>query len=502
MDIQLILQYLRLFLLRVKTNLIKVLIGIAVISTVVLVVGMFHKPKYQTNITIFADNKNVIKPLLEGQAAVTTPKTERIRIVRETMFAPRLLEQVVTEVFSNQVQPGDNKTLENYMTMLRDNVGVTAPASNYINIEFAHNNPAVSFGVVNKLTNLFIEESAKAKRSESKSAFDFIDEQVKSYKAQLVEAESKLKAFEAANVDGIESQVNASIDRLRATIDEISINIEAEEVRIAALEVQLANENRFASNDYNARIYRDRLAQLESQLDTMRLNYKDQHPDVIELKLQIQDLKRTIVDVENAANTATNDALTGENRINPLYEELSNQLAAAKVNVQTMRHRLTANENRLQDQYQRRVRVATNQAELSELTRDYSVNKQIYEDLLERKEKARISMTLDMTGQGVSYKVLEPAAFPLLPTGIRFVHFTIIGPIAGLFLALGLIAATVLLDHRVSFSEEIEKEYPGIVLAVLPPDQPVQTPWRKALIGCSAFFLTYSTIAVAYNFYA
>jgi polysaccharide chain length determinant protein (PEP-CTERM system associated) len=495
----LVLQYLKLFFKQARRNLTAILIGIATVSTLILIVGMFHNPKYETNITIFADNKNVIKPLLQGQAEITAPKSERIRIVMETLFAPRQLEKVITDILMEEVSPTEKLVNEAHMAQLRSSVNVSAPADNYIKISYSHKDPATSFGVVNKLTNLFIEESAKTKRGESKSAFDFIDEQVKSYKAQLVEAENRLKSFEAANVDGIESQVNASIDRLRAAVDEISINIEAEEVRISALEVQLANENRYASNNYNARVYRDRLTLLESQLDTMRLNFKDQHPDVIELKLQIQDLKRTIVEVENAATSTSSEQLTGENRLNPLYEELSNQLGESKVDVQTMRHRLTANENRLQSQYQRRVRVATNQAELSELTRDYSVNKQIYEDLLERKEKARISMTLDMTGQGVSYKVLEPAAFPVLPTGTRFVHFVIAGPIAGLVLVLGILSATILLDHRVAFADQLDGLFPGIVLAVLPADEQVMTSWKLIGIGAVAYVVSYSSAALTYS---
>ena len=68
--------------------------GAGIIGFAILVAGMFYQPKYQTSITIYADNQNVIKPLLEGQASVTMPKTERIRIVKETMFSPRFLQQV------------------------------------------------------------------------------------------------------------------------------------------------------------------------------------------------------------------------------------------------------------------------------------------------------------------------------------------------------------------------------------------------------------------------
>jgi polysaccharide chain length determinant protein (PEP-CTERM system associated) len=496
-----LLQYIRAIFKEVRSKSLYLGLGVVVVSFVILGFGFTFEPKYETSITIYADNKNVIKPLLAGRAEITVPKSERLRIVKETMFSSRLLEEILSLAFSD-FAPGDSRETENLKAQLRNDISVTAPASNYVNISYSHVEPKSAYQVVNKLTNLFMEETAQTKRRESKSAFNFIDEQVKTYKAQLVEAENNLKSFEAANVDGLESQVNASLQRLRAAIDEISINIEAEEVRIAALEIQLSNEGRFASNDYNARVYRDRLAQLESQLDTMKLNLRDQHPDVVDLKLQIQDLKRTIVEVENSkASGIQQNELTGNNRINPIYAELSNLLAAAKVNVQTMRHRLTANENRLQSQYKRRVRVATNQAELSELTRDYQVTKEIYEDLLGRKERARISMTLDMTGQGVNYKVLEPATFPVLPTGARFLHFVIAGPIIGLVIGLGLIVVSVLFSRRILFPEQLNDAFPGIVLGVIPAANYGGTRWGIPAICVTGFFAAYSLAAFSLSLY-
>ena len=481
-----ILQYIKDFFRQINRHALKLVVAASAISFVVLVIGALTDPKYETSITIYADDQNVIKPLREGQASVTTPKNERIRVVREIMFAPRLLQQVIADAFPEHpaaLEGGDRA--EVLMRQLRDQISVTAPADRYITVAYAHQEPAVSFKVVNKITNLFIQESADQKRTESKSAYTFIDEQVKSYKNQLVEAENKLKAFEAANTDGDESQVNASIGRLEALIDETAIELESQEVKIAALEEQLSSESRFASSDFTVQVYRERLAELESKLDTMMLQYRENHPDVVDLRFRIQDLKRTIVEVENKG---ASEELTGERQLNPIYEELSNQLAKTKVDLQTAKHRLAANQNRLQEQYERRRRIAANQAELSELTRDYSVTKNIYEDLLERKERARISMTLDLTGQGVTYKVLEPAVFPATPSGIRFVHFASAGPVLGFILPLGVIAALVFFDPRVRFPEQLEERYPGIVLAVLPPDQK-KKPRSRVLLGATAGFV-------------
>ena len=496
-----IFEYIREAIRRVYDKLYWILGAMAAVSFVVLIFGANYQPKFETSITIYADNQNVIKPLLEGQTAVTTPKSERIRVVQEIMFGTRLLEEVVRDALGLQYASG-SKNMEDAIADLRSDVTLASPANDYVSISFAHERADVSYQVVNKITNLFIEESAKAKRSESKSAFTFIDEQVKSYKSQLVEAENKLKSFEAANIDGVESQVANSINRLQLEIDEIAIDIEAEVVKIDALEEQLKQEDRYASSDYNARVYRERLSILESQLDTLRLNYRDEHPDVVDIRLQIQDLKKTIVEVENASQSpdVSSTDLTGERRLNPIFEELTNQLAEARVNVQTMRHRLAANQKRLDEQFKRRIRVASNQAELSELTRDYDVTKQIYEDLLERKERARISMTLDLAGQGVTYKILEPAVFPVLPTGLRFLHFVVVGPIVGLALPICLIIALMFLDHRIKFASQLNDAFPGIVLAVVPNNERSYWDWRYLSASVAGYAGLYAGSALLVRF--
>lgn len=469
--------------------------GFALVSFVILAVGMRWEKEFDTAITIYADNQNVIKPLLEGGAPVTMPRSERIRVVREVMFSPRLLRKVVTAIADDPSALNEGG-VEEQMVELRQNVDISAPADDYIKIEYSHVSPEVSYQVVNKIVNLFIEESAATKRAESKSAYTFIDEQVKSYKGQLVEAENKLKAFEAANVDGVDADVTTSIARMRQNIDEISIEIEAQEIRVQAQEAQLAQENRFAARDYRATVFRERLAQLESAMDTMRLSLRDEHPDLVDLRMRITELKTTIIEVESQNNANTE---VDESNLNPFYEQLNTALGNGRVDLQAARHRHEAYKSRLEEQYKRRVRVASNQAELSELTRDYSVTKQIYEDLLERKERARISMTLDLAGQGVSYKVLEPAVFPVTPVGLRLIHFAVAGPVVGSLAPLGILVILVFLSPGIKVPQQLEKAYPGIVLAVV-PRRPKKVRILHVFMLFSAWFAGYCALGLVFRF--
>ena len=108
--------------------------------------------------------------------------------------------------------------------------------------------------------------------------------------------------------------------------------------------------------------------------------------------------------------------------------------------------------SRLAEELEKANRIAARNAELAELTRDYDVTRQLYEEFLERKEKARLSMTLDIEGQGVSYKIQEPAKYPYAPTGLRYAHFVVMGVLFGFIAPIGLVVAYVLLDPRIRFT--------------------------------------------------
>src|SRR5690606_24870927 len=125
------------------------------------------------------------------------------------------------------------------------------------------------------------------------------------------------------------------------------------------------------------------------------------------------------------------------------------QLQAANVDLRGQKRRMQSLVHLQEQEFERAQRVAANQAEMSELTRDYDVTRGVYEDMLQRKESARLSMSLDIEGQGITYRIQEPAAFPLKPSGIYFIHFAAAGPFIGLFFPLGLLILYVLLDPHI-----------------------------------------------------
>jgi capsular polysaccharide biosynthesis protein len=121
-------------------------------------------------------------------------------------------------------------------------------------------------------------------------------------------------------------------------------------------------------------------------------------------------------------------------------------------------------------------RIQANKAQYAELTRDMEVNQQIYNDLLKRREKARVSMHLDLEGQGLNYRIHETAQYPLEPSGPKFQAFASAGIVLGLLAPFGLAAGVLQIDPRVRARKQLED---GIGLPVLAEIPQVRTPYEK-----------------------
>jgi len=442
---------------------------------------MFWPSKFSSSATIFADNQNILKPLLSSQAAQSKVQS-RTKVVREMLKSPRFLKKAVERIYGlDDFQNGDELSAK--INKIRNKVKVKGLGSNYMKISYSDSTSQEAYRVINGVVDVFIKASSDKQRLESREAFMFIDNQVKQYKDQLVMAESRLKDFRTNNFDGRNRDVDTAISRLRAQLEELKISIDEGKTTLLDLNNQLVDEPEYSSKKYKTNADAARLSVLEGQRSDLLLTYTADYPDVISISYQIDDMKKTIREAEkeklssevSKVEVSAND----ENAVlNPIYLELRSRISQVKTDIKAKEKRLLAFGKLQEKEYDRRKRIAERGAEESELTRDYKVTKRIYEDMLERKEKARLSMTLNIEGQGVTYRIQEPASRPRHPIGLRFLHFVLAGPFVGLFFTLGLIILYVLLDRKIRFSEELAR-FDVPVLAVVPH---INTPLTKRVM--------------------
>jgi polysaccharide chain length determinant protein (PEP-CTERM system associated) len=243
------------------------------------------------------------------------------------------------------------------------------------------------------------------------------------------------------------------------------------EIKQASLERQVSGEAAVTAGITREGQLRTRIAELQMKLDTLRLSYHDTHPDTVQLKLQIQDLTKALDSERKRPNEAGPSGRVEMNQLamnSPVYQQLRRELQQTQVTVEALKARIAESHRLIREEAQRGKGLRSGDTRLSELARDNQVNREFYQDLLRRREKARVSMSMDSDRQGLTFSIQEPATLPRAPKGARFWHFVLGGLVLGVLLPFGLLYARMQIDPRIRIPDSISQVHDVPVLATIP----------------------------------
>ena len=442
------------------------------VNMAMLVLGLLWPKDYTASTTILVEEKRVIQPLMEG-AAVATDVADRARLAREVIYGRKIMSQIME--YAGWLKDNPTPTEQDRLIQkLAKKTVVTNVGRDIIRIDYRDSDPERAFRTTEKLADLFIAESLAAKAAESQSAYDFINRQAEEYHEKLIKAEEQLKEFRSANLEarsGSDADVGTRLNLLQSRIDQATQDLREAEVKKSSLEKQISGEAEVANTLSREGQFRSRIAELQSRLETLRLSYHETYPDIVQLNHQIEDLNQAIKEdqQQRAAAKASGRIVLNEGVINnPLYQQLKHELSQTQVSIETLNARIGEAKRELALELERGKRMHGGEAALSELTRDYQVNRDIYQDLLKRRENARVSVNLDKDKQGLTIKIQEPAVFPREPTGLRFFHFIIGGLVLGVAVPLGLLYGLINLDPHIRSGSLISDKRKLPLLAVVP----------------------------------
>lgn len=443
----------------------------------ILAAGFLWPYKYQSETVIFIDDQNIIRPLMEG-SAVATKINDTASAAQELLWSRSILERVVTdEEIYGEEESADigREKIEARIADLRSNLSVVPRGDSYFAIGYESGSPMKTFQIAQRMGQLFIEESNRRKRSESSNAYEFINNQVRTYESQLAAAETRLQEFLSENVDGTEGDANKRMESLRSQLELAQLQKSELQARQRALQFELTRVDPTIRQGRTQDLYQTRIAALEEQLDNLRLKYHDTYPDIVILREQLQELRRQRT--RELAERAPESTPVGDESIsNPVFQDIQTELTATRANLQTINSRINSLQQLLADQAFRMERIQENKAQYLELTRDMEVNKEIYDDLLKRRERARVSMHLDVEGQGLNYRINERAQFPLAASGPGFPIFAVAGLFLGIAAPFGVAAGLLQVDPRIRAREQLEETTDVPILVELPK---VRTPYEQ-----------------------
>ena len=373
---------------------------------------------YQTSARVFVDTQTILKPLLAGMTSVPNIE-QQVSIMSRTLLSRPNIERVMrmVDLDVRTVSPREHELV---LDDLINNIKISGTNSNDIyTISYNHHDPKLVRDVVQSLLTIFVEGSFKGKTADSAKAVQFIDEQIKSYEERLVAAENTLKEFKLRNAgllprQGIDytAQLAIAADALGAARLELA---EAEQSR-AAVKAQISSDPKPGAvlkvaagrnPELDARI-----ATVTKNLDSLTLQYTEQHPDIVGARRLLAQLEAR--KLEESRLEDDNDP--GRN-YSPMLQQLKVALTEADAKIAAIRVRVdeyTLRHARLQQQSNAVPEV---ESQLAQLNRDYEINKLNYEKLIGKREAAKLSGELSSTTEMMTFKIIDPPFMPVAPIG-------------------------------------------------------------------------------------
>src|ERR1041384_1695483 len=126
--------------------------------------------------------------------------------------------------------------------------------------------------------------------------------------------------------------------------------------RLDTLERQVNGEAEVSVLATREAQFRARIAELQAKLDTLRLTFLDTHPDIVQLKHQIQDLRAEAVAQRERGDSARPSArVEGDERVvnNPVYQQLRRELSQSRLTIDTLKARLAEARRLVQEEINR-----------------------------------------------------------------------------------------------------------------------------------------------------
>lgn len=421
---------------------------------------------YESSARIYVDTQSILRPLMAGMAM--SPNVEQqVSIMSRTLFSRPNVERVMRMV-DLDIKATTIKDHEAMVSALTDRIRIQSTGRNdlYI-ISSTDENPKVAKDIVQALLTIFVEGSIGDKKKDSSTAINFIDDKIKEYEEKLIAAETALKEFRRAKVGvlpGAGVDYSTQIFAIEDEIQKAKLQLtEAEQAR-DSIKHQITGDRPTLISDDSLTLADNpeidsAIEALNKNLDEMRLHYTEIHPDVIATKqliVRLQERKREEAKLPQKAQDL------GKN-YSPMLQQLNVSLSQSESNVAALKARVAEYSRRYEKMKSMSDATLESEADLSKLNRDYSIYKDNYTKLVERREAAKLSDSLSDTSGMMTFRIIDPPTTPLIPTGPnRLRLFTLVFLAA---LGAGLGVSFVMSQIRPTFHSQGElREITGLLV--------------------------------------
>lgn len=394
---------------------------------------------YEAKTRIYVDTSSMVRPLMRGIAIDADVNNIVDEMQRTLLSRPNLIKVVHLA----DLDIGTKASIDELVLDLQNRVSFASQGANLFVITYRGADRATAIKVVRSLLNVFVDSNLGNSRQDMQVARDFVDQQLAAYAKQLDDADRRIADFRVKNAGFLPGDDNytvklkqaqqelqsaqADFDDAQQQRDELKAQLTTmAPVRDAASESGLGPPLGGASANLRSGAGPDpaaRVAELERKIDELLEVDTPLNPDVVQAQHQLDTAKKAVeaarkddaagASVKSNAPASTEPTMTVSN---PVHDQLTIQLVTLEGSIASLKARLDRARAEVQRWQSLAATVPDVQTELSKMTRDYDIVKGTYNQLLSRRDSAKIGNDLDTETQAVQYRIIDPP--DALPTPV------------------------------------------------------------------------------------
>lgn len=379
---------------------------------------------YVANARIQVDTNSVLRPLMRG-IAVTPNVNQRIQLLSRTLLSRPNLE-TLARMTDLDLEITTDAEQERLIESLRQSIrlgGVRGDSSIYL-VNVVNEDRDTARRIAQSLITIFIESSLNEKREDSSDAENFLEMQITQSEARLVEAESRVAQFKQRNVDILPGEQGDYYSRLQAAQGRLSgAQLQLKELlnRREELSRQISGEepvffgDGVSASGGRGTPFDARIQALAGQRDQLLARYTDKHPEVRQINRLIEELvgeRNAMLASMPEASFGGAPSLSGS----PVYQGLRSMLAETSAQIAELEVRVGEYRRRVTELQEKVNAIPEVEAQLKQLNRDYGVLREQHQQLLRRRESARLGGDVENSAGDVSFRVIDPPFVPMKPS--------------------------------------------------------------------------------------
>lgn len=422
----------------------KIVIAIVVICTIIATIVAFVLPKsYQSNTLVRIKSSNNLAML--SMAAMATGfgidvgglSSDSPENYMELMKSREVLEPIMEQVD----MPEEDKEKLTTEDFIKKYLEITnTKKTDLINITAYGKTPEEAQMISQSVADNFLTLMTKLNKEGNSSTINFLNDRMAIAKEEMETAENKLQAYQQEKgIYSPDDQAKALIDRLSAydtNIAQLEAQEQANSAKLQDVTGQLEQQNssllEYNISDNDA-IMNLRTAIVNKQVELVGLEqrYTEEHPDVIQAKQELAELKRSLDrEIQSAVNSksATLTPVQG----NLLMEKVQTETAKAVTSAS-----LDALKSKQQEAEGNISTLSADSVEYMRLLRDKNITSEVYTNLVKAYENTRIQEAQE----SMDIQIIDAANLPRedMPAKPNKKIIVAIGFVLGIMISFGYI---------------------------------------------------------------